>query len=328
MTAESGAAMLEFDGAGGAKPVESHSADRGRDDTRFHWIQSDWRDDGLRKQLIDDFGVDPVLTEAALQTDTRPSHRRIGEAVLLILRGANLQPGSDAEDLISVRLVVEKARGFTLSRHRMRTTNQIASMLEAGDGPRNAGEFVAAYVDILVDNLTPVVARLSEDLDDVEDEVLDAAKQARDGPLADVRRRIIKLRRYLAPQREAMDALAKASPEWLSNEDRGRIRETGFRLAKIVDDLDAFRERGQLIQEEILFQISQRLSRNTFMLTLVAGIILPLTLLTGLFGMNVGGIPGGKWPWMFWSIAIGCALFLIVALVILVRRLRVDRRQT
>lgn len=318
--------MLEFDGAGGATHVDWHSADTGRDNAHFHWIQSDWRDDGLRQQLIEDFGVDPVLTDAALQADTRPSHRRIGQASLLILRGANLEPDSAAEDLVSVRLVVEQARGFTLSRYRLRTTDGIASQLEAGEGPRSASEFLALYVDMLVDNLAPVVSRLSEDLDEVEDAVLEAPKPTMEGPLADVRRRVIKLRRYLAPQREAMDALAKARLDWLSDEDRGRIRETGFRLAKIVDDLDTFRERGQLIHEEILFQVSQRLNRNTFLLTLVAGMVLPLTLVTGLFGMNVGGIPGGKWPWMFWAIVVGFAVFLGLATAILARRLKIDRR--
>ena len=143
--------------------------------------------------------------------------------------------------------------------------------------------------------------------------------------LAGVRRRIIKLRRYLAPQQDALEALAKAKLDWLHDEDRSLIREAGIQLAKIVDDLDAFRERGQLIQEEILFQINQKLNRNTFLLTLAAGVLLPLNLVTGLFGMNVGGIPGEKWPWMFWAILICFGGFLAAAMVLVLRRLKAER---
>lgn len=318
--------MLEFDGAGGAVEVDWNSADKGRDNSRFHWIQADWRGDSLRQQLVDDFGVDPVLATAALETDTRPSYRRIGDSTLVILRAANHHPDEKIEDLISVRLIVDQARGFTLSRHKLRTTDDIADQLRTGEGPRNASEFFASYIDILIDRMAPIIAELSEDLDQVEDDVLDPDKPTREGPLAGVRRRIIKLRRYLAPQREALDALTKAKLEWLRDEDRGRIRESGFQLAKIVDDLDAFRDRGQLIQEEILFQINQRLSRNTFLLTLVAGVLLPLNLVTGMFGMNVGGVPGGTWPFMFWAILVSFLTFLGIATVAVLRSLKARRQ--
>lgn len=318
--------MLEFDGSGSATDVDLESTDKGRDDSHFHWIEADWRDDNVRSLLVDDFDVDPVLADAALAPDTRPSYRRIGGTALVILRGVNLQPGAEAEDMVSVRLMVDQARGFTLSRFKLKTTDEIAEQLRAGEGPKNAGEFLSAYIDGLIDRLAPIMTHLSEDLDEVEDEVLDAARPTRETPLANVRRRIIKLRRYLAPQKDALTDVAKAKLEWLNEGDRGRIREAGIQLAKILDDLDAFRERGQLIQEEILFQVNQKLSRNTFLLTLFAGVLLPLNLVTGAFGMNVGGVPGGQWPYMFWALMIGFGVFLGCSLLILLRQIKKVRR--
>jgi len=111
------------------------------------------------------------------------------------------------------------------------------------------------------------------------------------------------LRRFLAPQREALLRLSQEKLTWVSAEEHARLSETANQLTRYVEDLDEFRERAQVIQEEIGLHYNRRLSRSTFIITLAASVLVPLNLITGLFGMNVGGIPGKDSPYAFWVIA-------------------------
>ena len=110
--------------------------------------------------------------------------------------------------------------------------------------------------------------------------------------LGELRRQAIALRRYLAPQRDVISHLQMERVPWLSDMHRARLRELGDRLMRYVEDLDAARERAAVTQEELASRLSEQMNKSMYTLSLVAGIFLPLGLLTGLLGINVGGIPG------------------------------------
>lgn len=313
--------MFELDGRGGGRRIDWQEADRGRSRERFHWIQMNHLEAGAEEVLLDDLGADPLAARILLEVETRPRVVQLGEHVLLILRGANLQEGAEPESTVSLRVKVNPARGITLSRHKLQTARDIEAAIDAGTGPENAGDFLVTVVQVLLDNLAPVITRLSEDLDAVEDDVLDEAIPTEEAPLAGVRRRIIALRRYLAPQLEALRGLEKLEEPWLSGAQHLLLREESARMARMVADMDSLRERGQMIQEEVTFQLNKRINRNTFLLTVAAGVLLPLNLISGAFGMNVGGIPGEKWPWMFFSLVGFFAVFILAAVIIARRRL-------
>lgn len=314
-TAQAAPEMYELDGRGGGRRIDWQEADRGRSRDHFHWIQMNHLEAGADK-VLEDLGADPLAARILLEKETRPRTVQLGEHVILILRGANLQEGAQAESTVSLRVKVNPARGITLSRHKFKTARDIEAAIQAGTGPCNAGNFLVTVVETLLDNLAPVISRLSEDLDEVEDDVLDDNIPTEEGPLAAVRRRIISLRRYMAPQYEALRTLEKIEEPWLDEEHHLLLREEAARMARMVADMDALRERGQMIQEEVVYQLNQRINRNTFLLTLAAGILLPLNLITGAFGMNVGGIPGEKWQWMFFSLVGFFAMFILIALAI------------
>ena len=117
--------------------------------------------------------------------------------------------------------------------------------------------------------------------------------------LAELRRDAIKLRRYLAPQREALGRLQSENVSWLTDADRLRLREVSDRLIRHLEDLDAVRERAVVVQEELMSQLSDQLNKRMYVLSIVAAMFLPLGFLTGLLGINVGGIPGSESPYGF-----------------------------
>ncbi|MBW2467177.1 MAG: zinc transporter ZntB, partial [Deltaproteobacteria bacterium] len=112
--------------------------------------------------------------------------------------------------------------------------------------------------------------------------------------LAGLRRQAISLRRYLSPQREALSRLLTEKITWVDDADRLRLRETCDQLVRYLEDLDEARDRAAVTQEELVNRLSEQMNNKMYLLSIVAAIFLPLGFLTGLLGINVGGIPGAE----------------------------------
>jgi zinc transporter len=155
-----------------------------------------------------------------------------------------------------------------------------------------------------------VIADVDDAVDALEDDVLTAQSYALRQNIAEIRRMAIGLRRYLAPQRDVMGHLYSEKVNWLDEMVRMRLREIADRTTRYVEDLDAIRDRATVTQEELNGRLAEQMNKTMYILSIVAGIFLPLGLLTGLLGINVGGIPGTKSSWAF---AVVCFLLLALA---------------
>jgi zinc transporter len=112
--------------------------------------------------------------------------------------------------------------------------------------------------------------------------------------LATLRRQAISLRRYLSPQREALSRLLTEKIPWLDESNRIRLREVYDMLIRHIEDLDEARDRAAVTQEQLVNSLSEQMNKKMYILSIVAAIFLPLGFLTGLLGINVGGIPGAE----------------------------------
>ena len=199
--------------------------------------------------------------------------------------------------------------------------NAIRQAIESGHGPTGVGDLLATVSEGLVERMGPVIDELEEQAADLEEEVLAGSTAALRSRLVDLRTTAIALRRYIGPQREAMSRLLTQQVDWLSPTDRRWLREVADRITRYVEDLDAARERAQIVQDELAARISEQINRNMYVLSIVAAVFLPLGLVTGYLGINVGGIPGTDWQGAF--AAVGLLLLVIAALEIwLFRRFR------
>jgi zinc transporter len=267
------------------------------------WLHLDWDTPLAHQLLVETFGVDPVVAEALVEADTRPRSVAVGGDELVILRGVNLTAGAEPEDMISLRMLVNERRVITLTRRQLRSVAEIKQAIDGGTGPHTTGAFLATLIEKMVDRVGPVLAQLEDAIDEEEDDLVEGKLSRVESTLVSVRGRIIKLRRYLAPQREALVRLNAEKLAWIAPEDRARLAETSNQLTRYIEDLDEFRERAQVIQEEIGLYYNRRLTRSTFVITLAASVLVPLNLVAGLFGMNVGGVPGKDYPYAFYIIA-------------------------
>ena len=219
--------------------------------------------------------------------------------MLVILRGVNLNLGAEPEDMVSVRFWLEENRIVTMRHRRVMAVEDLREAIEAGSGPVGPAGFLEELSGRLIARMGDVIADVDDAFDALEDEVLTEQTYELRPKLANIRRKVISLRRYIAPQRDVIARLQGEKVPWLGDMERMRLREIGDRTTRYVEDLDAIRDRATVTQEELNSSLTEQMNKTMYVLSIVAGIFLPLGLLTGLLGINVGGIPGTESPWGF-----------------------------
>lgn len=284
------------------------------------WVHLDRKDPGVLRWLEGYAEIDPLVAAALLEEETRPRVGAYSDGLLVNLRGVNLNPGADPEDMVSVRMWIDAHRVISLRGARLLASDDVAAELAAGRGPTTTGGVLAALVEALVARMRPVIGSIEDELDEFEEALIDEETPIPSAArISGVRRRAIELRRYLAPQRDVMTRLYAAPEPWLAESDKHWLRETADRITRLVEDLDSARERGSVTHEEVSERLSLRLGRIMYALSLVATVFLPLTFVTGLLGINVGGIPGADTGWAFLAVCL-VLVVLLVAEVALFRR--------
>jgi zinc transporter len=171
-------------------------------------------------------------------------------------------------------------------------------------------------------------ARMEPFLDDLEDSIAAAEEQIVSGSEFEVcddmftmRKRVAVFRRYITPQRAVLQKLHEQSIPCLCSEDQQHFGEELDRVTRYVEELDGLAARAQILNEEVRNIHAERLNKLTYIFSIVATIFLPLGFLTGLLGINVGGIPGVDHPHAFWIFTASCVV-LGGSLVVIFKRLK------
>lgn len=255
--------------------------------------------------------------KALLQAETRPHCDPVQGGMILNLRGVNLNAGADAEDMVSIRLWVFEGLIVSARRQKIFALDAIRDEIDAGKAPRHIGAFLAALAFGLTKRIETVSLALAEDTDEAEDRAFDE-QTAPPENIPALRQTTIKLRRFVRPQAEALHALGSGTVWPLDETAKQHFQETMNRNKRTIEELDATNDRLAAIQDHEDAKVALALGRNTYVLSIVAGVFLPLGFLTGLFGINVGGMPLVDSQAGFAIVAAGCVA--IAALVLLLFR--------
>lgn len=299
-----------LDGNGSGTTVDWDQIKQWKPQQGVLWMHLEYSHPQVREWVLHESGLDEISAEALLAEETRPRSMLSGRGLLLTLRGINPHPESEIKDMVSVRLWSDGKRIISTRRRILQTAMDVSKHIENGVGPRTAGEFVESFTDSLVEGMVSGIEDLSDEADALEEQVLTHESYELRPKISQLRRHAIGLRRYLAPQREAVTRLYNEKIDWLSEMDRMRLRENADRMTRFVEDLDLVRERAVVVQEELLSRLSEKMNRTMYVLSIVSAIFLPLGFLTGLLGINVGGIPGAEYK--------GSFIIFIVVLIIIV----------
>ncbi|MBU2941561.1 zinc transporter ZntB [Shimia thalassica] len=279
----------------------------------YVWLHFDVGDPAFEAWLMHQLPV--TVAKALVASETRPRCDRVENGLVVNLRGVNMNPGADAEDMVSLRLWVTEGLIVSARVRKVWAVDAIRQQMEAGQAPVSTTLFLAELAHGLTRRIEKVSLTLAEETDAFEEHALSPSTTLA-AELAGLRQSVIKLRRFVRPQSEAIAELADGKIWPLEAHSTNLFLETANQTARTMEELEATSDRLRAVQDHLDMLHMSALGRNSYVLSIVAAIFLPLGFLTGLFGVNVGGMPGvdaalGFWAVTISSILIGFVLFFV-----------------
>lgn len=307
---------LLLDGQGGAKRLNWAEVKAWNPSKGELWVHLDYSVYEVKEWLFHDSNLDIAVAETLLSNESRPRFSVHDSGILMAWRGVNLNPTADPEDMVAIRLWQESGRVISTLKRDLLAVNEVVLLLEKGRGPKTVGELLIEIADRMVWKIGDVVNGFDEDMSDLESKVIEEGRMALRLELSAIRRQVIYLRRYIGPQKEALMRFSIEKLDWLEQNDRILLREVVDRITRTLEELEMLRERAAVSQEELQNRISEELNNRMYVLSIITAIFLPLGFLTGLLGINVGGIPGAENPEAFRYFVIGLVVLIIGQLVL------------
>lgn len=254
----------------------------------YRWMHFDMGQDSTRAWIREH--LPEIAAMAMVQSETRPRSQGFDAGLLVNLRAINLNEGATAEDMVSLRLWMTDRLVVTGRFRKIFAIEDLRAEAESGAAAQDPASLVAAICHRLTNRIEEVSLNLEDRADALEDQIL-ANHEAPPEVLADLRRKVIRLRRHIVPSRDALHVLASPDTQLIGKKQRALLRESANRMDRSVEEIVAIGDRLTAIADQIDALAANRIGRNGYVLSVVAAIFLPLGFLTGLFGMNVGGLP-------------------------------------
>lgn len=283
------------------------------------WVHLNTNAEHAQTWLRDEAKVADYLVEALTAQETRPRCEAFDHGAFLNLRGRTDEDMDPGDALASVRIWAIKGRVISLTRKHLIALDTVEK--EVAEGRiHDPGDLITAFASAITNDLDPEVAELGDSLDDCEQQFdADRVFELRRN-VTRVRVQSINYRRFLAPQRTALEKLSQLPGDWLGDDDRVHLNAAADRAARMAEELEAIRERASLMHEALTDLRAEQLDSRGLIIAIAAMVFLPLTFLTGLYGMNVKGLPYAEEPWAFDAITGACAAIAAGIVIYFVRQ--------
>lgn len=282
--------------------------------TAQHWYHCQFTDHGLRDWLSQN-GVAPYIIDSTLAVNTRPHFEQYDdEHFLLILRGVNLNTHADPSDMLSIRLLFFRGALITISKVPSKSILTLQNELLSSKAQIHLFNLIFMIIEGLNRHIDSYLSALEDKITQFDEEI------ELSDELMETHKALIKMKRFIKPQYYALLDFQESSLPTVHHNNL-RLRHSINTITRINENLDFYLSELEIIKGELRQYHAEKMNQNTYLFSVIAAIFLPTTFLTGLLGVNIGGIPGTESP-----IAFGffCSLLLaIFALEVwILRRLR------
>lgn len=301
-----------LDGKGGAKKYNWDDINSWSPEKGVLWIHLSLPEDPLNNWIIEKSNISETFSEALLNSKNRPRIIKEKEGLFLSLRAINFNNGADPDDMVFLHIYMEKNRIITIRHKRVLAIDNIASKLESNLGPKSSYGFLLKILSKITNGIGEIIQKIDEEIDGIEEAVMEKTDIKLRSKLSLLRRQSSNIRRFLSPQREVLNYLGNVEISWFEPKDFYKMRELVEKYIRYLEDIDSARDRASLIYEEINSIYSEQLNQTMYILSIISGIFLPLGFVTGLLGINVGGMPGIDSSNAF---LIVCIVLIVVALI-------------
>jgi zinc transporter len=219
----------------------------------------------------------------------------------------------DPSDIATLWLSVDRQVVISARRQPLKAIEGLRQAVRAGEPIRSPVELLTHLLRDQADALVKIVRDAIGRVDGIEDNLLQGKLKRKRTDLGSLRRVLVRLRRLLAPEPAALFRLLQKPPAWVADVDSEELRAATEEFAVVLNDMASLQERIKLLQEEIAAQVNESNNQSLYVLTIVTVLALPINIIAGLLGMNVGGVPMAQDPEGFWIVATIVALFTAVA---------------
>lgn len=282
---------LILDEKGGAREI---NIEEYREEMGLLWLHLDYSKSTTIQWLTNKSNIDSLAIEALLTEETRPRTIILEDSILLALRGVNLHPNSDAEDMISIRLFINEKLIISTKKRNLLSVKDIVDSFKVNKGPKNSEEFLVTLINNLTSRMENTISEMEERSSDLEESMLDSNNFEKRTEISTIRKETISLRRYLSPQKDAISRLYHEKISWLDDYKKNQLREINDQVIRYIEELDSIKDRVTLTQEELSNKLNEQMNLRMYVLSVISAIFLPIGFLTGLLGINIGGMPGAE----------------------------------
>ena len=252
------------------------------------WIDIEGEDEAATNAALGPLAIHPLVIEDMVMDVNRPKVDDYGDYLYLVVHSARWEPEEERASLRELDIIVGQHVLVTYHEHETRSAKAAAETLPRraellAKGPAVLTHFL---LDVLVDNYLPIMDRIAEDVDKLEEDVFLDTAPTINARIIRIKRGLGAMRRIIGPQRDTILALTRDEFRTVPAEVRPYLRDVYDRLARISDLLDTFRDEVSSLLELHVSVTSSRMNEVIKRLTVIATIGLPLTVVTSYFGMN------------------------------------------
>jgi zinc transporter len=289
------------------------------DPLRPRWLHFNLADGRARDWLIERGNLPPAAREAILEDDGHVHVQFMTEGFVAVLRDLDHAIDADEARFGTFAVYVDAHRMISGRRHPLETFDRLRRELKTGlDLPSPVAVF-EHLVECLADTFEVTVANLSNVVGEAEDAILAGHSKEQGTELRRVRWLLARLRREARANRIALARIPNHLPVACGTERQSSLAAAVDRFAGVAQDLELVEDRARLMQEEIAGRLGEATNRNIYLLSIVTVALLPITLITGIFGMNVGGLPWKDDPHGFKHLMVIIGVTVAVALALISR---------
>ncbi|MCU0729211.1 MAG: zinc transporter ZntB [Sphingopyxis sp.] len=306
--------ILAYDGQTGV--VVDHRAmppSRSDASAALVWVHVDRAVDGPLPDLADvPFALPTAVQRSLIATESRPRCDMVGDGILLNIRvpahpDKPSHPSAADDALVSLRIWAQQGQLVSVS---LRPAIILPGVEEAflNGRVRDAGDLLITLALAAAESLDPEVAAIGDALDALECAIDSKSAFSMRREVTRLRSASVEYRRFILPQRIAIERLAQMPLDWINEGERVSLREASDRFARMAEELESIRERAAVLHDELADLRAEKLDTRSLQIAIATTIFMPLTFITGLLGMNVKGIPYAEQEWAFNGVMLVCLL--------------------
>jgi zinc transporter len=240
------------------------------------------------------------LRERIARRDGRSLVEVEADGLSVVVNDVAFDSSSDAGEAAALWAYATPRRVISARSHPLKSVDLLRQAMREGIRFDSGIELVAHLFALRTDALREETAEMGAEADAVEDEILRGDIPEQRERLGRVRRRCAHIRRHFLSDRTALQKVVSRRPDWMSAADAGLLHEVADELGYLREEVSGLYERAKLLQEELASRVAEQTGRQLYVLSILSAVLLPMTLITGVFGMNVAGLPGLEGETSFW----------------------------